>query len=137
VLLAHLPESEAERLTRLQGFIRYNDNTIGTFRKLKHELAQVRTHGYSLDDEEEEIGIRCLGAPVLNGVGQAIAAISIVGDTAHISEETIPALKVQLIGAADRISELLRRGQHEVGAEHADPSFDLPGFEAVVTRAQA
>jgi DNA-binding IclR family transcriptional regulator len=116
VLLAYLPEPEAERLILHQGFIRYNDNTICSFRKLRQELESVRLRGYSLDDEEEEIGVRCLGAPILNGARQAIAAVSIVGDTVHISEETLPHLKGQLVGAANRISELLRHIQPDTGS---------------------
>lgn len=124
VLLAYLPDPDAERLILHQGFIRYNDNTICSFRKLRQELENVRLHGYSLDDEEEEIGVRCLGVPILNAAGQAIAAVSIVGDTVHISEETLPHLKEQLIAAANRISELIRHAQPEAGGsgpERQDP----------------
>jgi DNA-binding IclR family transcriptional regulator len=42
--------------------LRHNDNTIASIKKLKQELEQVRRRGYAIDDQEEEIGIRCIGA---------------------------------------------------------------------------
>jgi IclR family acetate operon transcriptional repressor len=54
---------------------------------LRAELVIVRSQGFALDDEENEPGIRCVGAPVLDYSGKAIAAISISGPCERITLE--------------------------------------------------
>ncbi len=56
-------------------------------------LREVQQLGYAVDDEEEEIGVRCIGAPVRNGTGEVVAAISISGTKAKL--ENIPAKAAQ------------------------------------------
>ena len=63
-LLAFLSEEELDAIARLKGFPKHNENTTTSIRVLKRELAQVRAQGFSLDDEEDEIGERCIGAPI-------------------------------------------------------------------------
>jgi DNA-binding IclR family transcriptional regulator len=114
-LLAYLPEADAEQLISDQGLIRYNDNTICSIRQLKQELQLIRLRGYALDDEEEEIGVRCLGAPIFNNNHDAIAALSVVGDASHISEDNLPSLNRDVLEAANRVSEQVRNAQLEAG----------------------
>jgi IclR family acetate operon transcriptional repressor len=54
-------------------------NTIISNNALREELVLIRTQGYAVDNEENEIGIRCVGAPILDYTGRAIAAMSISG----------------------------------------------------------
>jgi DNA-binding IclR family transcriptional regulator len=86
-LLAYLPEAEFVRLVRDRGLTRNNENTITSVRKLKQQMAQIRHAGYAIEDEEGEIGCRCVGAPVFDHSGRAIAAISVAGTTAQITSE--------------------------------------------------
>jgi DNA-binding IclR family transcriptional regulator len=88
-LIADLPPAVLDDLIRKQGLIRYNENTIVSARKLRGACDQIRQLGYAIDDEEEEIGVRCIGAPVHNSKGEVIAAISISGTKAQF--EDIPA----------------------------------------------
>jgi DNA-binding IclR family transcriptional regulator len=78
-IIAHLPADIFDELIRKQGLIRYNENTIASTRKLRAACEQIRQLGYAVDDEEEEIGIRCIGAPVHNNKGEVVAAVSISG----------------------------------------------------------
>jgi DNA-binding IclR family transcriptional regulator len=114
-LIAWFPDQEFDRLIGQNGLMRYNDNTICSVRRLKEELALVRERGYSLDDEEEEIGVRCIGAPIFNGKREAIAAISIVGTTAQICSERLGQLASQVSNTAHRINEEVTREEIETG----------------------
>jgi DNA-binding IclR family transcriptional regulator len=114
-LLAYLPESDAERLISDQGLIRYNDNTVCSIRQLKQELQMIRVRGYSLDDEEEEIGVRCLGAPIFNANNEAIAALSIVGEASQIAGDNVSRLHKDVVEAANRVSDQVRSTQLELG----------------------
>ncbi len=114
-LAAWVPDQEFDRLIGENGLMRYNENTICSVRKLKAELELVRERGYSLDDEEEEIGVRCIGAPVFNAKQEAIAAISIVGTTTQIYGERLGQLASQVSGTALRLSKEVAREELETG----------------------
>jgi len=104
-LLAYLPEEEFDTLIKARALTRHNQKTIVSIGKLKRELLQVRTQGYALDDEEDEIGLRCIGSAILDGDGRAIAAVSIAGTTAQITAERIPSLAPLVKGTAMSISQ--------------------------------
>lgn len=106
-LIAFLPEHELDQLIRETGLPRHNDNTLVSPKKLKEELARVRVAGFSIDDEEDEIGNRCIGAPVFKAAGQVVAAISISGLISQITEENSSALAGQLRQTALELSRSL------------------------------
>lgn len=85
-IIAHLPPHVLDELIQKQGLIRYNENTIASARKLRAACEQIRQLGYAVDDEEEEIGVRCIGAPVYNDRGEVVAAISISGAKAQFED---------------------------------------------------
>lgn len=85
-IIAHLPDEVLDQLVQRQGLIRYNENTISSPRKLRAACEQVRQLGYAVDDEEEEIGVRCIGAPVYNDKGEVVAAISISGSKTQFED---------------------------------------------------
>jgi DNA-binding IclR family transcriptional regulator len=105
-LLAYMSEHEIDHHFR-HGFIRYNDNTIVSPARMKEELSKIRTNGYAYDDEEETIGLRCIGAPLFSGDGRPVAAISIAGTIAEINEENIAQLADLVKTAAKQISSSL------------------------------
>ncbi len=117
-LIAHLPDEELSRLMKETGMPRHNDNSIRSLRKLKEDLARSRQAGYYIDDEEDEIGYRCIGAPVFDEAGQAACAISISGPTSDVREDNSKELAKQVIRAAEAITKPL--------IEHAsDPARGL------------
>ncbi len=75
----------------------HTDHTITTVAALRSELAKVRDRGYALDHEELEYGLTCIGAPILDQKGEAVAAISLSGPTSRMLsgdiEERIEAVK--------------------------------------------
>ncbi len=116
VFASYLSETRLDELISRQGLVRYNDNTIVSKRKLKQDLALTRQRGYALDDEEEEIGIRCIGAPILSAAGEAIAAVSVVGTTAQVDGGNREQLVTEVRSAARAISELLQNNEQSAAA---------------------
>lgn len=104
-LLAFQPEDVID-LCINRGLIRYNENTIVSAKRLRADLERIRIRGYSIDDEEETLGLRCVGAPVLQG-SISVAAISLSGTTLEIHEENVDRLGQQVRQAADAISASL------------------------------
>lgn len=106
-LIAHIPEEDVDRLIAHRGLLRHNEYTIVSPARLKQELARVRALGYALDDQEEELGGRCVGAPVWNREGRVVAAVSISGHTDRITAETLEGFVARVREAADAISREL------------------------------
>jgi DNA-binding IclR family transcriptional regulator len=94
-LIAHLRDTELDELIGKQGLIRYNENTIVTRRKLRMACEQVQQLGYAIDDEEEELGVRCVGAPVRDAHGDIAAAISICGAKPQLEDLAFRAAQVR------------------------------------------
>ncbi len=79
VLLAALPEKEMLRLIRLKGLPRLTPHTLINRTALLAELDRVRERGYAIDNQENELDGRCIGAPVSGPDGRVVAALSISG----------------------------------------------------------
>jgi DNA-binding IclR family transcriptional regulator len=103
-IAAFLPEGRLDELIQVRGLPRHNENTIVSGRKLKQQLQQVRTCGYALDDEEEEIGLRCIGVPVFDHEGRVVAAVSVSGTVSQIHAENVDKLAERAKAAAASIS---------------------------------
>jgi DNA-binding IclR family transcriptional regulator len=74
----------------------YTVNTIGTPETLRAELDKVRLQGFAIDNEEVEIGLLCLAAPIYNMDRQCMAAVSISGPMFRMKsqvESFIPLLR--------------------------------------------
>jgi len=82
--------------------------TITSPKALKAELVTVRSQGFALDNEENEAGICCVGAPVIDYSGNAIAAISISGPRERMNRERAIQLGPLLWESTQRVSR--RRG---------------------------
>jgi len=105
VFLAQYSDQEFERFVQEKGLEKRTENTITNTEKLKHHLKEIYRQGYAVDDEENEKGIRCVGAPIFNQQGQVIAAVSISGPTVRISKKIIQeTMKNEVMKTASDIS---------------------------------
>ena len=78
-LLAHLDEFHWQEYIAKVGLKTYTPNTIHDPDEFIQHLRLIRERGYSIDNSENEAGIRCVAVPVFDHTGQTIAAISISG----------------------------------------------------------
>ena len=106
-LVAFLSPDEFDRQVKSAPFVKHNQKTISSMTKLKEHLAQVREVGYAVDDEEDEVGSRCIGAPILSRNGKPVAAISVVGTVDLVPREEIRRLGAIVKRCAASISASL------------------------------
>ncbi len=78
-LLAHRPEAEVEAWAAAQTFRPLTPSTITSARQLIEDLRLTRDRGYAVDEQEHELGVRCIAAPIWNHRGDVVAAISVAG----------------------------------------------------------
>jgi DNA-binding IclR family transcriptional regulator len=82
-------------------------NSITRPSELVAELGRIQRRGYALDDEEVELGARCVAAPVLDSSGQIAAGISVSGPTIRMTRSRTAQIAEAVKAAALEISSHL------------------------------
>lgn len=105
-LLSLYPESRLDQMLRRQPLQQFTPHTITHPDDLRRDLADIRNKGYALDNEEREVGMRCIAAPIINNFGETVAGISVSGPTHRMGED-----RFELIGKLVRdAGKTLSRG---------------------------
>ena len=104
LLLAYTPPEQVDRILKRNGLRRFTDHTITDRALLAEELDRIRRQGFAIDDEEHEVGVRCVAAPVRNSRGTTIAALSISMPSVRLPDREIPCYRRYVIKAAEEIS---------------------------------
>jgi DNA-binding IclR family transcriptional regulator len=71
---------------------------------LRVSLAEIAEQGYALDDEENDLGVRCISAPVFNALGEAIGCVGIDGPSIRMTDDRVMALTDHVKVTAERLS---------------------------------
>jgi IclR family pca regulon transcriptional regulator len=120
-MLAFAPDDEVDRYLARVELTSLTHTTIADPAVLRDELGRIRARGWALVDQELEIGLRSLAAPVLGTDGQVLAAVN-VSTTAGAARFDDEELARQLVATAQAIAEDLRLAR----ADHAElPQADL------------
>ena len=103
----------AQRLEEFYGKERVTKRTAhtqDTLAEIKREATLTRKRGFSLDDEEFNLGVRCCAAPVYSSDGTVVAALGITAATVRFTRERIPELGAIVMESAAELSR--RMGYH-------------------------
>ncbi len=103
-LVAHIPQERLEKILAERGMEKRTPKTITTLPRLLKDLEKVRAQGYAVDDEENNMGARCVGAPVFNQDGTIEAALGLSGTTNQVNPHTMPRILEHLKDAARHVS---------------------------------
>jgi len=105
-LLAFQPDEQIARIIA-RGLPASVPNTVVDGKALQRELALVRARNYAVDDEESEVGLRSIAAPIRSHSGNVIAAISIAGPVHRMTKKMLLGWLRELVEAADAVSQRL------------------------------
>ncbi len=103
-LLAAMTEQGVKKLIQAQGLPHITDNTLDRETRLHKDLENTRKQGFAFDNEEHAVGLRCVASTVHDEHGEAIAAVSISGPRARITDERIQPLGNMVMATANRIT---------------------------------
>jgi IclR family KDG regulon transcriptional repressor len=117
-ILADLPAAEVDAIIKQSGLRRITSSTVVTPGALKEELETIRSRGYAIDDEENEEGVRCVGAAVHDHSGRPIAAISASGPSFRLTKSKVAEIAKSVVEAASALS-------HELGYQERDPKLAM------------
>jgi DNA-binding IclR family transcriptional regulator len=107
-ILAYLPSDEVAKTVAKIQFIGFTAKTLTSSDELLEALERVRRRGYAVDDEEMEIGTRCVGAGILDATGRPIAAVSISGSATRLAAHCVPAIAQHVMRCAQEITSALK-----------------------------
>lgn len=103
-IMAFLPEEEVHAIWQRITPVQFTPTTITTEKRMREELDRIRRIGYAVDNEEHELGVRCIAAPILDINGSPIAAISISAPIEDMTEAKIQEYAPLILVAANKIS---------------------------------
>ena len=122
-LVAFLPEDERESLIDDVKFERFTPHTLEDAAALRDNLALTRARGYATDEQEHEVGIHCIAAPISGPEGRPVGSMSVTALASrlpfqslieHVSElrESTQVVSTQIGGnhSEDKPSGQLQRG---------------------------
>jgi DNA-binding IclR family transcriptional regulator len=106
-MMAELPEAEVDVILAGCEMKARTPNTITSPVILKEELRMIHSRGYSIDDEENDEGARCVGVAVRNQRGAPVAAMSVSGPASRVTKSKVPEIAEILIRSAQAFSREL------------------------------
>lgn len=102
--LSTLSDERISEVIKKTGLTQFTDSTLNTPAKLKDEMALIRKQGFSFDDEEHAVGMRCVAACIYNEYQEPFAAISVSGPKSRIPDERVVHLGSLVVQASQDIT---------------------------------
>lgn len=106
-LLSVVPIKDAMAIIKQTNMVPFTEHTITDADQFATELQHIKQQGYSLDDEEQFEGLRCIAANIYNEYGEAVAAISISGPAVRVKRERLAHLSQLVVDAAQEVTEAI------------------------------
>lgn len=107
LLLLNYTDEQIDQLIAKRGLPRFTDNTLTDKASLLRRLEEIRRNGFATDEEENEVGLRCVAYPIYDYTDKIIAGISITGPSIRITEKLLAERGHHLKEAAEEISRRL------------------------------
>jgi IclR family KDG regulon transcriptional repressor len=100
IQIAYMTDEELENYLPTKELKRFTPNTITDRDELKKHLQEVAELGYAIDNEELDIGVRCVGAPIRDYTRRIIGAVSISGPSMRFTDERMEKELIPLVKRA-------------------------------------
>jgi DNA-binding IclR family transcriptional regulator len=100
------PETQKTLMDSLE-FIPATPTTITSIEQLRQEMETIRSRGWSYDNEEDIANVRCVSCPVFDAGNHISAAISVVGTSLQVHEDSLPDISRMVMDTAKKISREL------------------------------
>jgi IclR family acetate operon transcriptional repressor len=103
--LATLAPAEVAALLEQTGLPAQTEHTITELPRLQHELAVARERGYALGQEEKDVGVNAIAAPIRGdgAKGAAVGTVSVAGPAVRLTSASLIGLVPDLLAAADEL----------------------------------
>ncbi|MBV2358342.1 IclR family transcriptional regulator [Thalassococcus sp. CAU 1522] len=106
-LLAHVPSADCAAIVARHGLERFTKHTLVNDATLSADLSRIRDRGYAIDDEEKNLGMRCIAAAIFDHNGEAVAGLSVSGPAARLPDQALPEIGARVAAAARELTQNL------------------------------
>jgi IclR family transcriptional regulator, acetate operon repressor len=106
-VLAFMGERQRMAILARIDFERFTERTIVDVSALRDDLADARGKGFAVDDEERNLGMRCIAAPVFNELGEPIGGVSISGPSVRVDNALIARASSLVVAAARSLTDAI------------------------------
>ncbi len=103
-ILAELSDEEVDRIWNASDIQAYTEHTITSLDRLKSALELIRRRGSAFDNQENELGVRCIAATIHDYTGGICGALSISAPMLRMSDIKIAQFTPQLMAACEKIT---------------------------------
>lgn len=114
-ILSRLPEAEVAEILETAPLPARTPHTLTDPAAIRATLSEVDELGYVTETEQNEPNVRCIAAPVLDGLGRVAGAISISGLTFTVDDDSVAVFGPMVRTAAARVSAALGAGAGPLG----------------------
>jgi IclR family transcriptional regulator, KDG regulon repressor len=108
VLLSGLSQEELMKVLSTAPLKQFTPTTVTEVPRLLKEFEKIRRQGFAIDNEESFPGIKCVAAPITDGRGNVIAAMSATVPTQRMEKERMKELATMVTDCARQISEQIK-----------------------------
>ncbi|MGB3540287.1 MAG: HTH-type transcriptional regulator BhcR [Mesorhizobium sp.] len=106
-ILAHLDSERVDAIIRRAGLEAFTEKTLSTLPILRNDLAAIKARGWSVDDEERNLGMRCVAAAIFNEFGEPIGGVSVSGPTVRVTPERVARIGPMVRDAAAQVTVMI------------------------------
>jgi IclR family acetate operon transcriptional repressor len=106
-VLAHLDTERVTTIINKTGLQTFTEKTLTTLPTLSRDLAATKARGWSVDDEERNIGMRCVAAAIFNEFGEPVGGVSVSGPTVRVTPERVKQIGPLVHEAAKQVTILI------------------------------
>ncbi|MEM9107506.1 MAG: HTH-type transcriptional regulator BhcR [Pseudomonadota bacterium] len=106
-LLAAMPANRLDAHLETATLERFTEHTIVEPDALRTSLTQIKEVGFAIDEQEKNLGMRCIAAAVYDWNGDAVAGLSVSGPTTRVTHNEIVRLSDAVTSAARELSAAL------------------------------
>ena len=106
-LLAAMPDPALETHLKANTLERFTQHTITDPDKLRQALSDIRQAGFAIDEQEKNLGMRCIAAAIYDWNENAVAGLSVSGPISRVTADDIPRLAQSVTEAAVTLSKAL------------------------------
>ena len=106
-VLAHLDGERVAAIVRKAGLEAFTGRTLSTLPALTRDLAEIKARGWSVDDEERNLGMRCVAAAIFNEFGEPVGGVSVSGPTVRVTPERLAEIGPLVRDAAAEVTAMI------------------------------
>lgn len=102
-MLADMPDEKIRSVWEQSDIQKITEYTITDFSRFQKAIQDIRRNGYSLDNEENEAGVRCIAVSLKSFQGKPSYAVSISAPKDRMDDDRIQELKSMILDAKEKI----------------------------------